>query len=128
MIWIPSVSEILRLHSKLISMSGGSDGVRDLGLIESAIARAQSGFGSFDLYPDVESKAAALCCGLAKNHGFIDGNKRIGTAALLLVLAKNGYELRFTQSELVALGLGVATSLTVADVVKWIQAHSATRS
>jgi len=128
MIWLPSTSEILRLHAKLIRMSGGSDGVRDIGLIESAIARAQSGFGSYDLYPDIESKAAALCCGLAKNHGFVDGNKRIGTAALLLVLAKNGYELRFTQSELIALGLGVATSMTLEDVVQWIRAHSAHRS
>ena len=124
MIWLPNVEQIVRLHSKMIARSGGSDGVRDIGLVESAIMRADAGYGDYDVYPTAEQKAAAICCGLVGNHGFIDGNKRIGVAALLLILRKNGVELQYTQSELIQFGWDLAQDLvSVADCVQWIEQH-----
>ena len=102
MIWLPTVENVLLLHEKLLQCSGGSAGVRDLGLIESAIARAHAA------YPGIVAKAAAVGCGLTQNLGFVDGNKRIGMAAMLLILRRNGVLLAYTQEELVALGLAVA--------------------
>ena len=76
-VWLPSVQQVLRLHEKLIARTGGSDGVRSLPLIESALNRAAASFGGVDVWPGIEEKAAAAGCGLVQNHGFVDGNKRI---------------------------------------------------
>ena len=84
MIWLPSIDQVIEMHSILIRRTGGSDGIRDLGLIESALARASAGFGEFERYPSVIAKAAAIAHGLGSNHGFIDGNKRVGVAVMLL--------------------------------------------
>lgn len=125
MIWLPTVEQIVRLHSKMVARSGGSDGVRDIGLIESAIMRATAGYGDYDVYPTAIQKAAAICCGLVGNHGFIDGNKRIGVAAMLLILQKNGVILRYTQKELIQLGLELAQGLvSVEDCAHWIEQHN----
>lgn len=125
MIWLPTVEQIVRLHSKMVARSGGSDGVRDIGLIESAIMRATAGYGDYDVYPTAIQKAAAICCGLVGNHGFIDGNKRIGVAAMLLILQKNGVILRYTQKELIQLGLELAQGLvSVEDCALWIEQHN----
>ena len=70
--------------------------------------RANAAFGASEAYPTIEEKAAAVCCGLIGNHGFIDGNKRIGVMVLLLLLSKNGVDLRYTQGELIRLGLDAA--------------------
>ena len=107
MIWIPTAEQVVRLHSKMIARSGGSDGVRDMGLIESTIMRAAAGYDDYEVYPSPVQKAAAICCGLVGNHGFIDGNKRIGIAAMLLILRKNDIMLRYTQRELIELGLNL---------------------
>ena len=124
MIWLPTVEQVVRLHSKMIARTGGSDGVRDLGLIESAIMRASAGYGDFEIYPTAVQKAAAVCCGLVGNHGFIDGNKRIGIAAMLLILQKNGIALQYTQQELIRLGLEMAQGLLSAeDCIQWIEVH-----
>lgn len=121
MIWLPTIEHVLRLHTKLVARTGGSVGVRDVGLIESALARPKSGYGDVELYPIVDEKAAALCCGLIGNHGFVDGNKRIGVAVMLLVLAKNGVSIRYTQDELINLGLSIALGqIREKDVVGWI--------
>ena len=90
MIWLPSIKEVIEMHGILIRRTGGIDGIHDLGLIESAIARASAGFGGYELYPSVEAKAAAIAHGLGANHGFVDGNKRVGVAVMLLILRKNG--------------------------------------
>lgn len=125
MIWLPTIEHILLLHQKMIACSGGSDGVRDLGLIESALARGQAAFGDVELYPAIEQKAAAIGCGLTKNHGFVDGNKRIGMAAMLLVLRRNGVRLVYTQEELIELGLAVAQgTVDVEETTAWIQSHT----
>lgn len=125
MIWLPTIEHVLLLHRKMAACSGGSTGVRDIGLIESALARAQAAFGGVDLYPDVIEKAAAVGCGLTKNHGFIDGNKRIGMAAMLLILRKNKIQLTYTQEDLILLGLSVAQGTAdVEEVAAWIGKHS----
>ena len=122
--WLPSVQQVLRLHEKLIARTGGSDGVRSLPLIESALNRAAASFGGVDVWPGIEEKAAAAGCGLVQNHGFVDGNKRIGVAALLLILRRNGVNLAYTQEELIRLGLDMATNcINVQEVALWIKDH-----
>lgn len=125
MIWLPTIENILLLHQKMIACSGGSAGVRDIGLIASALARGQTAFGGVELYSAIEQKAAAIGCGLTKNHGFVDGNKRIGMAAMLLILRRNGVQLAYTQKELIELGLAVAQGMAdVEEITAWIQNHT----
>lgn len=95
-----SKEQILMLHSQLIEETGGSDGVRDYNLLESAIESPFQSFGGDELHPTIQAKAARLGYGLIKNHCMIDGNKRIGTHAMLVFLALNGIELKYTQKEL----------------------------
>lgn len=124
MIWLPTPEVVLRLHQKMIDCSGGSHGIRDMGLIESAVARASAAFGDTEAYPGIVAKAAAMGCGLAQNHGFIDGNKRIGMAVMLLILRRSGIVLRYSQEELTDLGLSVARGdADIAEVVAWIESH-----
>jgi death-on-curing protein len=92
--------QVLMLHSQLIQETGGSDGVRDEKLLESALETPFQSFGGEELYPNIQAKAARLCYGRVKNHAMVDGNKRIGTHAMLVFLALNGYELEYTQKEL----------------------------
>lgn len=124
MIWLPTAENILLLHRKMIACSGGFSGVRDMGLIESALARGQAAFGEVELYPSVAQKSAAIGCGLTQNHGFVDGNKRIGMATMLLILRRNGVRLFYTQEELIDLGLAVAQGvIDVEETAAWIQNH-----
>lgn len=124
MMWLPALDHVLLLHKKLIEQTGGADGVRDLGLIESALQRAYAAFGGVEAHPGVIGKAAAVGCGLTQNHGFIDGNKRIGMASMLLILRRNGIALSYTQDELVQLGLSVAQGkMDVPQVREWIENH-----
>ena len=123
-IWLPTLEQILILHERLILKTGGSNGIRDIGLIESALARANASFADVELYPGLLSKAAAICCGLTQNHGFVDGNKRIGVTAMLMILRQNGIQLQYTQEELVILGLSVAQGqMDIAQVESWLQTH-----
>ena len=116
-----SKEQILMLHSQLIEATGGSDGIRDEGMLESAISNPFQSFGGEELYPSIQSKAAQLCYGLVKNHPMIDGNKRIGTHAMFVFLTLNGYELQYTQSELSDTILSVAAgNLGANDLLKWI--------
>lgn len=124
MMWMPTADNVLLLHQKLVERSGGAAGVRDLGLIESALARAQAAFDGVDAHPGVIRKAAAVGCGLTQNHGFVDGNKRIGMATMLLILRRNGIGLIYTQDELVWLGLSVAQGKAdIEQVTEWITRH-----
>lgn len=108
--WCPSVQQVLLFHDKLIERTGGCAGVRSLPLIESALNRFYASFGGAELYPTIEEKAAASACGLIQNHGFSDGNKRIGAAVLLLILKKNNITLMYTQQELTEIILDIASS------------------
>ena len=92
--------QILLLHTQLIETTGGSDGIRDLGLLESALESPFQSYSGEELYPSIQAKAARLCYGLVKNHAMIDGNKRIGCHATLVFLELNGYEMEYTQKEL----------------------------
>ncbi len=95
--------QVLMLHTQLIESTGGSDGIRDEGLLDSALESPFQSFGGEELYPRIQAKAARLCYGLVKNHAMVDGNKRIGAHTMLVFLAVNGYELKYTQNELVDL-------------------------
>ena len=103
-----SKEQILMLHTQLIQQTGGSDGVRDYNLLDSALETPFQSFGGDELYPTIQAKAARLGYGLIKNHCMIDGNKRIGTHAMLVFLALNGIELKYTQKELYETILDVA--------------------
>ena len=103
-----SKEQILMLHAQLIAQTGGSDGVRDYNLLESAIETPFQSFDGEELYPTIQSKGARLGYGLIKNHCMIDGNKRIGIHAMLVFLALNGIALKYTQKELYEMVLAVA--------------------
>lgn len=119
-----TVDEIISLHSKLIAKTGGVDGLRDKGLLESAVYSADSGFGDEEAYPTVEEKSARLMCSLVSNHAFVDGNKRIGVFVLLLTLRLNGIILKYRQAELVALGLSTAKwESGCKEILNWINNH-----
>lgn len=99
-------------------------GVRSLSLIESALNRFHASFAGTELYPSIEEKAAATAFGLIQNHGFIDGNKRIGAAVLLLILKKNGIVLSYAQQELIEIVLNIASSTAdIPELVHWIYIH-----
>ena len=115
---------ILLLHSVLIAESGGSDGVRDEGLLDSAVNTPFQTFSGQDLYPTVLEKAVRLGFGLIRNHPFIDGNKRIGTHAMLVFLNLNSITLSYEDDELISTILSVASGEMDADgLLKWIQQH-----
>ncbi len=97
-----SKEQILKLHSDLISSTGGLDGVRDMNLLDSALASAFQSFDGEDIFPSIYQKAARLGFGIISNHPFVDGNKRIGTHVMLVFLALNGIELEYSQKELVS--------------------------
>ena len=87
------LAEVVALHRRLLQLTGGADGIRDLGGLEAAIAQPKATFGGADLYPTVVEKATALCYALIQGHPFIDGNKRVGHAAMETFLLLNGAEL-----------------------------------
>ena len=119
-----SKQRILLLHSQLISETGGSDGLRDVGLLESAINSPFQQFGNEDLYPTIQQKASRLCFGLVNNHPFIDGNKRIGAHVMLVFLALNGIELEYTQDDLSSTILKLASNeISYQQLTKWIINH-----
>ena len=119
-----SKEQILMLHSQLIEVSGGSDGVRDYNLLDSALESPFQSFGGEDLYQTVQAKGARLGYGLIKNHCMVDGNKRIGTHAMLVFLALNGIELEYTQKELYETILKVADgSMEYDDLLQWVLEH-----
>jgi death-on-curing protein len=112
------------LHSQLIEEFGGSDGVRDYNLLDSALESPFQSFGGEELYPTIQAKAARLGYGLIKNHCMVDGNKRIGAHAMLVFLAINGIELDYTQKELYEMILSIADgSLEYENLFKWVLEH-----
>ncbi len=107
-----TVDEILELHRLVIEQSGGSPGLRDPGILESAAAQPQASFAGEPLYPSLAEKAAALGFSLIKNHAFVDGNKRIGHAAMETFLVLNGHEIAAGVDEQERVILDLAASLT----------------
>lgn len=119
-----SKPQIFLLHEQLIAETGGSSGLRDEGMLDSALNAPFQTFGGEDVYPSLQQKAARLCFGLVKNHPFVDGNKRISAHVMLVFLALNGIELQHTQTELsdVILQLAAGT-IQSSDLLSWILAH-----
>lgn len=116
--------QLLKLHTKVINASGGSDGVRDEGLIDSALDRHKATFGGVDLYESVEKKIAVTTHSLISNHGFIDGNKRIGVIALDVLSTLNNIKLEYEQEDMIELGLKVAQgAMNEDDIYDWIKRH-----
>ena len=116
--------QILLLHTQLIETTGGSDGIRDISLLESALESPFQSYGGEELYPSIQAKAARLCYGLVKNHAMIDGNKRLGCHTMLVFLALNGYEMEYTQKELSNLVLDVAADRKqYEDILQWLLVH-----
>ena len=114
--------EVLALHQRIIAQSGGAAGIRDVGALESAVAQPRATFEGIDLYPSLEEKAVALGFALIQNHAFVDGNKRIGHAALEVFLMLNGHELVTDVDEAEAIILGVASSRVSRDeLLEWAQ-------
>lgn len=121
-----SKEQILLLHSQLIEEFGGIDGVRDYNLLDSALETPFQSFAGEDLYPTIQAKAARLGYGLIKNHCMLDGNKRIGAHAMLVFLAINGIEMKYTQKELYETVLAVAASnLEYDELLQWVLEHQA---
>ena len=119
-----TVEEITALHAKLIERTGGSHGLRDQSLLESAVYSALSAFGDREVYPTVEEKAARLMFALTNNHAFVDGNKPIGVFTMLMTLQLNSINLHYTQGELVSLGLLVAAGeMDYESILAWILEH-----
>lgn len=116
--------QVLLLHSALIAQSGGVDGTRDEGLLDSALNAPFQTFAEQDLYPTVLEKAARLGYGLICNHPFLDGNKRIGTHAMLVFLDINQFSLSYTDNELIEIILRVAAGEAgYNELLDWLKTH-----
>lgn len=119
-----TLEQIIQLHDLLVRETGGSQGVRDAGAIESAVAQPRMSFGGQELYPMLVEKAAALSFSLINNHPFVDGNKRIGLAAAVALLRANGSDLNTSADELEAAVLAVAAGEMGRDKwTQWLREH-----
>ncbi|MFQ5897399.1 MAG: type II toxin-antitoxin system death-on-curing family toxin [Candidatus Methylomirabilia bacterium] len=119
-----SVAEVLELHRRVLERWGGASGLRDTGALESAIAQPRMSFGGEELYPDLPAKVAALCFFLIRNHPFVDGNKRVGHAAMEVFLVLNGYELDASTETQERLMLQLADGSVGRDaMVEWVRRH-----
>lgn len=121
---ILSKEQVLKLHASLIKATGGSDGIRDEGMLDLALNNPFQSFGGKELYPSIQAKAARLCFGLVKNHAMQDGNKRLGTHVMLVFLGLNGYELYYSQKELSDVILALASGkIGEKEILQWIIEH-----
>ena len=119
-----SSEKIKLLHQLMAEATGGSVGVRDEGLLESAVEGAFATFDGVDLYPSKEEKAAKLGYSLVSNHAFVDGNKRIGVYVMVSFLELNGIHIDSSDEEIITLGLSMADgNMSQEDVLKWINDH-----
>lgn len=120
-----SLVEVLELHRQIIAQSGGASGIRDIGLLESSIAHPKMTFGGEELYPNLLEKSVALGFSLIMKHPFVDGNKRIGHAALETFLILNGMEIKASIDEQERIVLAIASGdLGRHTFVKWLQEHT----
>ena len=119
-----SKRQILKLHKKLIEIFGGSMGIRDENLLDSAIFAPFQTFDGHDLFPTTIEKAARLGYGIIKNHPFVDGNKRTGTHSMLMFLAVNNFEVNYTDNELIEIVFGVAdNSIGYSEFADWLKSR-----
>ena len=119
-----SKEQVILLHEELIIETGGSPGLKDEGMLESALAAPFQTFDGQELFPSIYQKAARLGYGLASNHAFIDGNKRIGAHVMLVFLALNGIGLEYEQDELSDLFMKIAEgSSGYPETLLWVIQH-----
>lgn len=120
-----SVEQALAAHAELIKRYGGSQGIRDRGLLESAVFRPQASAFGRDAYPTLFEKCAVLGYSLIQNHPFVDGNKRTGFATMHLMLLINGYDLTSTAKEEVAMTEDIASGkMREPKIAQWLKEHS----
>ncbi|MFI3129480.1 MAG: type II toxin-antitoxin system death-on-curing family toxin [Bacillota bacterium] len=120
--------KVLLLHQILVKETGGGDGVRDFGLLDSALAEAFATFGDEEFYKTKQEKGASLGYSLVSNHAFVDGNKRIGVYVMLTFLEVNGIKIDATNEEIATLGLSIADGkMKYQDVYEWIKLHDVTK-
>ena len=103
-----NIEQIKRLHTKLLDATGGFDGLRDEAMLDSALSVAFQTFDGVELYPSTAAKIARIAYGLVNNHPFVDGNKRIGTYVMMVLLELNRIEADFTDDEIISIGLELA--------------------
>ncbi len=119
------VQEVIELHRSMIERYGGAYGLRDLGLLQSAIAMPQASFGGEYLHPDIHEMAAAYLFHIVQNHAFLDGNKRAGAAAAIVFLAMNDIQIDADEDGLVDLTLAVATGQAgKPQIAEFFRAHA----
>ena len=116
--------QVLSVHEMMIKATGGSDGVRDMGLLQSALNAPFQAFGGKEVYPSLLSKASAMCHSIISNHPFVDGNKRTGIHVMFIFLEINGVQSEYAQKELIDLGLGIAAGdFDINDIFNWLSDH-----
>jgi death-on-curing protein len=121
---LPTMEQVKSIHADMIVLTGGATGLRDAGMLESALAVPFQTFDGVPLYPSIQQKAARMCHSLIQNHPFVDGNKRTGIHIMLIFLASNGIELAYSQQELITFGLGVAGgNVSYEAILQWIVSH-----
>ncbi len=119
-----SKEQIILLHERLVEIFGGSSGIRNDNLLDLSVNSIHQTFDAVDLYPSIIHKAVHLGFSLVSNHAFIDGNKRIGTHAMLVTLELNGYELVYKDSELIDIIMDIAASTKDEDdLFEWVKSH-----
>ena len=120
-----NTNQVAAIHDEVIEQTGGSKGVRDIRLLDSAVARPRATFGGKDLYPDIFSKAAALGHSLICNHPFIDGNKRTGYMSMRIFLNLNGYDIKASLDERYKFAMEIAQrTKDEKSISKWLKQHS----
>lgn len=119
-----TIEQVLQMHNLMIIETGGTNGVRDMALLDMAMSGAFQTFDGQDIYPSFDEKGARLVFSIVTNHPFVDGNKRMGLFVMLVFFELNGNKLVYSQQELIDLGMGLANG-TVTDemVLKWVQSH-----
>ncbi|AAO36443.1 death-on-curing protein [Clostridium tetani] len=116
-----SKEQMMYLHSMAVKKTGGLDGIRDEGLLDSALNSPFQSFAGEELYPSIQAKAARLGFSIIKNHPFLDGNKRIGMLAMMVFLEINGIQLECSDEDIVDIGLGIASGKYEDDyIIDWI--------
>lgn len=119
-----ALDEVIELHRMLLVQTGGGSGIRDLGALESAVAQPGMTFDGLELYPTLGDKASAMAFSLINNHPFVDGNKRIGHAALETMLVLNGFAIAAHIDEQERVILGVASgTVNRMEFTLWLQDH-----
>lgn len=123
MIWV-TADDVIAIHARVIEKSGGLDGLRDRSILESAVSAPLQSFGGKELFPTDLEKIARIGFGLAANHAFLDGNKRIGAMVVQLLLKWNGYVLQLQQGELADMFIAIADgSAQEQDLLYWLKQH-----